>query len=204
MVSSSSASADVSKCLLLPDTGVVYCFNCKGIPEPHDHLFSPEGYILRREVISAIDNFDLASVTNVSNGNGTGKGGLIRCFGFGTDLLEQQRVKEMVMICRKNVASLEILAENTNAVAVPLTSNGSKQDPDDLYNLKPWNLRRNVCHFLNRIVHELKYYRQAWKTELLEAVFSGLKKSLGSVHDWSSILRSHSGFHGGNQEVSYL
>lgn len=180
----------------ISESGVIYCLNCKGAPRTSDHCFSAEGYILRREIITAIDNLRHGFVSQSSD-----KPELHKCFGHLFDPLDQKQVKNMIRICRKSISALEVLSTASHSFN-PLQNydiSPSSEDPDDICNQNPWILRMNVCHFLNIIVRGLKYYRSVWKIEEFRMMFDGLKKSLMPIKDWSSVLKTHCGFRSGNE-----
>ncbi|ODN03480.1 Protein MMS22-like, partial [Orchesella cincta] len=190
------------------DSGIVFCFNCKGQPRPNDFSFSPEGCILRREAITAQE---ILNGNTSSSTHGLDKPRLVRFFGYNFDLLDKEQLKTLIAICRKNVTSLEVLSESSHSY-IPGPSGGlpfgngidavAADDPDELQNQDPWALRQNICYFFNMIVRQLNYYKRVWKTRDFEDLFVGLKKSLGSVTDWSNVLRNHCGFRSGNECTS--
>lgn len=163
------------------------------MPRAHDQSFSPEGYIQRREVICAIENLRSDHASNFT----VEKAKLLQCFGFLFDPLDKAQIKNMLLICRKQISVLEVLSESTHTYNYDMTLHSD--DSQELCNQDPWTLRKNVCQFLNVIVRGLKFYRRAWKQEELAKLFVGLKKSLPSVNDWSSVMKTHCGFKGGNE-----
>ncbi|CAL8076212.1 unnamed protein product [Orchesella dallaii] len=187
------------------DSGIVFCFNCKGEPRRNDYSFSPEGCILRREVITALE---ILNVDDSLPTQGVDKPQLVKFFGYSFDLLDKGQLKTLIAMCRKTVASLEILSDSSHSyIPGPFGGLGfdrnvnavAADDPDELQNQNPWVFRKSVCYFLNMTVRKIQFYRRAWKGKDFEDMFIRFRKSIGSVKDWSIVLRNHCGFRSGNE-----
>lgn len=127
---------------------------------------------------------------------------LFKCFnGYLFDPLDREQLELMVKVCRKTVASLELLSDSSSSCHLYQCNYDATDDPDEPCNQDPWMLRKSVCSFLNCIVRHIRFYRLLWKDTELEEVFMGLKKSLIPAKDWYSVLKNHCGYSGGNEKV---
>lgn len=185
-------------------SGVVFCLSCKGQPKVGglDRSFSQNGYILRMGlikavgVLSATDSFEMDRSPM-----------LYSMFGRKWDPTDVFQLKKLVAVSRKNIASLEILADSVysyNYNGCGLHNNnknrdrGMQQHEGFLSDVEPWSLRKDVCLFLNFVVSRRNYFAKTLTHPQLKDLFGGLRKSLGKAESWSALLKSHCGYRDGN------
>jgi len=162
-----------------------------------DHSFSPNGYILRRELITA-----LGLISSTDSYGLESRPSLCSMFGRTWDPTDFVQLKKLIAVCRKNIASLEILADpvytyNSNGCGFH-SKNSNLGMLDELSDVKPWCLRKDVCLFLNFVVSRRNYFRKDVNCSQLRDLFNGLRRSLGKVESWSASLKAHCGYRDGN------
>ncbi|CAG7818540.1 unnamed protein product [Allacma fusca] len=165
-----------------------YCFQCKGQIRPSDPTFSPSGPLAMGELISAIkilskntsfEHFD----TDLGNNS-------YKFFNFP---FRPDSLKIFVQICRKNIHMLE------NYVQPCPTAFEFDSEGEFSVEMKPWNIRKDICNFLNFALKYSNIFRS--HSNLLD-VFIGLRRSLERIETWPASLKNHGGFEDGNKCTS--
>ena len=107
-----------------------------------------------------------------------------------------EKLQVFVKICRKNVSMLENSVQHSLDAFNTFDLRHSSSDGDLPGSQSSWNLRKDVCNFLNFVVKN----EQSFKTvEDFMQVFKGFQKSLPRFEAWPASLKNHGGSNDGNK-----